>query len=293
MSIFNWKKNSDTVVKKKVETTIDGDYIYTYQDDVKGKEPGWRVNLREYRQEKDRFAHILSEVHGKPVNDISGLFRGCKNMSYAPEIPETIKYMSGAFENCSGLRRAPGIPKDVRDMRRAFAGCSSLMEPPMVSDTPAFISNMPLTIGCFEGCGFMKDFGDILIDEITDMSNGTYAGKIQMNNQAIGFHFRKHAMVEEYASALALTTKEMLGVILEDKTMNSQIAIDMLLAYSRYDELMPIIKEYATEATRRARIDLLEKFKGRIPEGYTFVTFLGDANACLLEGPGGQMMVLR
>lgn len=295
MSIFNFIKNKDknNAVEKKVETSIDGDYIYTYQDDVKGKEPGWRVSLREFRNEKDRFGPILSQVHDKPVNDISGLFHNCKNMTHAPVIPDTIKYMKGTFEGCTGLLTAPSIPQDVRDMRMAFAGCESLTAPPVVSDKPAFISNLPLTISCFEGCKFMKEFGDIKMIEITDLSNGTYSGKMEMNNQIFAFHYKRYTTNEEYATALVMVTKEMMGVIGEDVELNSQIATDMLMAYSRYDELMPIIKDYAAEATRLARIDLLEKFKGRIPEGYTFVTFLGNANACLLEGPQGQMMVLK
>lgn len=309
MSIL--KKEAE--LKNEVEA-VDGDYIYTYHENLSNREPGWSVRLN-VRADKETYGPILSEIQGKPVIDIAGLFHNCKNMTHSPLLPETLKYMNKTyadcaslekpplipdgviemqhtFDGCASLKQAPDIPQSVQDLTGAFAGCSALECQPMVANQPAFASNWQKTINCFAGCGFMQNNGDLVVPELVRIEAGTYAGKLKMGEMELCFHYQRSASENHYSTDMMLITMDMLSVINGQKPLNKQMVKDMLMAYARYDE----IYQLAYVLTEKIEIEeykkKLDSWRARIPQGYTCVSVLSEGKALLLENAAGEMMVL-
>ena len=80
------------------------DYDYVYED----QRDGWRVSLMD--KGKMKYTDILESICGKPIVDVSNLFKGCTKMVKAPNIPNGVKYMNHTFEGCSKLRYNINMP---------------------------------------------------------------------------------------------------------------------------------------------------------------------------------------
>ena len=120
--------------------------------DLKG---GYSSDTKEI--EASLLGSILKAAPDKMValkfgGNISGLtymaycFKGCTNLTQAPEIPVGVTNMNSCFEGCTGLTQAPAIPAGVTDMGRCFTDCEKLTQAPGI---PASVRNMSY---CFKGC---------------------------------------------------------------------------------------------------------------------------------------------
>ena len=93
----------------------------------------------------------LSEIMvatGKSVESISLLdcFYGCKSLTTAPVIPDSVTNMGRCFNNCTSLTTAPVIPNSVTSMGRCFYNCTSLTTAPVI---PNSVTEMGF---CFSRC---------------------------------------------------------------------------------------------------------------------------------------------
>ena len=80
---------------------MSGDYTYKfipYEGDY-----GWWVFVN--RTDKSTYSTIKNEIEGYPVISLNATFDSCINLTTAPVIPDTVKYMNGTFqyrENLTG-----------------------------------------------------------------------------------------------------------------------------------------------------------------------------------------------
>ena len=90
------------------------------------------------------------------VTSMNGTFYGCKSLTTAPKIPDTVTDMYQAFANCTSLTTAPALPSSVTNLSYTFYECSSLTEAPEI---PNSVTNMYIT---FSGCSSLT--GDLVIN---------------------------------------------------------------------------------------------------------------------------------
>ena len=123
------------------DTFTRGDYSYVYE---RCKE-GWVVSLASCRS-KTKYANILESICGKPIVDVSNLFKGCVKMVKAPNIPGGVKYMNNTFEGCSALRFNIHINNGVIATNYTYKDCISLEN---ASYIPSTVESMK---GMYSGC---------------------------------------------------------------------------------------------------------------------------------------------
>ena len=129
-------------IAQKGDTYEDEEYEYSINST-------WRINTVKDRH-KTSYGEMLSNIAGVDVTRMYFTFHSCKDMEYAPKIPNTITDMYSAFLNCDKLITAPEIPYGVTQMFQAFSGCSSLTTGPKLPDT---VKNMDST---FSYCYSLK-----------------------------------------------------------------------------------------------------------------------------------------
>ena len=94
---------------------------------------------------KETYGEILTELDGYPITHMLSTFKGCTNMTTAPEIPSTVIYMRNAFEGCTNLETYVGstapngdlsnyrIPDGLIDLDSGFKNCDSMEYAPKIS----------------------------------------------------------------------------------------------------------------------------------------------------------------
>ena len=129
------------------DTYEEGDYIYTYN---KGREYGtkWSVAINTKVTDKNRssYGEILSEVAGQPITSLYNTFSGCKSLTTASTIPNSVTNMCQTFRDCHSLTTAPAIPNSVTNMRDTFCNCYHLATAPDMSNANS-VKNMTYTFG--------------------------------------------------------------------------------------------------------------------------------------------------
>ena len=74
-----------------------GDYDYSYIN----SEDGWQAVARNNQQ--TTYENFLIEIAGKKLISLENCFYGCRNMTTAPEIPESVYNLDYAFAYCTSL----------------------------------------------------------------------------------------------------------------------------------------------------------------------------------------------
>ena len=80
------------------------------------------------------------------VTKVTGCFDSCTSLTQAPVLPESVTKMTGCFRDCTSLTKAPAIPKGVDDMKSCFASCINLTQAPAI---PEGVKDMSY---CFQNC---------------------------------------------------------------------------------------------------------------------------------------------
>lgn len=152
----------------KGDTYEEGDYVYTYNRSnsisynygtewsVAGKRLGVRTSC----------GKILSEIAGKPMNNMTATFENCRFLKTAPAIPNSVTDMDSAFSGCKSLATAPEIPSSVTNMKNTFWECSSLTTAPEI---PISVTDM---YGTFTNCTLLAEQTITIPASVTDL-NGT------------------------------------------------------------------------------------------------------------------------
>lgn len=162
-----------------------GDYIYIFDDEL----DGYRVMVKD--NTKATYQSIPAEVDGVPVVSLEQTFSGCKNLTTAPAIPNTIKSMYYTFYGCTSLTDISNItiPNGVTTVHSAFYGCTSLVDASHI----VFPESLTSIAWMFNGCTslekapvispYVKDMWSTFTNcsslETVDMSKAT--GVTEMN----------------------------------------------------------------------------------------------------------------
>ncbi len=124
-----------------------GDYKYTYLTSSNGWQVAINTNVTDTNQTS--YGAILESINGQPVTSLDSTFIGCKNMTVAPKIPDSVTSIRMAFVNCTALTVAPAIPVGVTNMHQTFYRCSALTTAPVIpssvdtmSDTFYYCTNL-------------------------------------------------------------------------------------------------------------------------------------------------------
>ena len=145
----------------KGDTYEYGDYIYTY-----AKSTGMNWNAKVKDTTKSSYGELLSEIAGKPMDDMNSTFEDCEFMTTAPKIPNSVSSMSWTFYFCESLTTAPTIPEGVRIMDFVFGECHSLKTAPEI---PSSVYNMEYAFGA---CIALS--GDITINASPSLYEGCF-----------------------------------------------------------------------------------------------------------------------
>ena len=114
--------------------------------------------------------YIYNEENGEflLVKSIDYLFYNCQELTYSPEIPDSVTSMGETFSGCTSLAQAPTIPDGVKDMSKTFSGCTSLTQAPEIPDS------VTIMMGTFSGCTSLTQAPEIP-DSVTNMIS-TFSG---------------------------------------------------------------------------------------------------------------------
>ena len=106
------------------------DYDNTYENN------GWTKHWTAvtYDKTKQQYGELLNMINGLPLTDLGCTYMDCKQMTTAPQIPETVKIMVGTYENCEKLEIGPSIPDSVTIAPSVFYKCKSLKTVGHISD---------------------------------------------------------------------------------------------------------------------------------------------------------------
>lgn len=140
-----------------------GDYCYTFAETEAGD--GWKVAVISKTQTE---YGAMEAPLGIAVLSMDSAFSGCKNMTKAPEIPNTVRFIESAYVGCTGLVEAPIIPEGITSMVRTFLGCTALETVPVI---PEGVTDLQAT---FQDCTAMKT-APVLPSTITHMAD-TFSG---------------------------------------------------------------------------------------------------------------------
>lgn len=137
-----------------------GEYIYIYND---GSEfaTNWHATVED--NTKTAYSDMLSEISGKPVDNLTYTFDLCENLQSAPYLSDNALDMFGTFSGCSSLTDIKKIPSKVTNMAMTFENCTALSIAP---DIPDGVTNMDST---FSGCIALLAAPDIP-NSVTNMS---------------------------------------------------------------------------------------------------------------------------
>lgn len=135
-----------------------GDYEYRYNYrwnvNVNKWESNWRNigwGVRVLDTSKTSYNKMLSTVNGQPVGLLFDTYFECKNMAYAPELPETAVELCGTFGNCTALRESPQIPEGVIFLGNVYQFCTSMTTIPEIPDSVEDIQSY-----LFYGCNSLR-----------------------------------------------------------------------------------------------------------------------------------------
>ena len=142
---------------------FNGDYVYIYSSSLNG----WDVQIASHiSRNKETYGPILQSVHGIPITSLSGTFQGCKSLTVAPKLPDTIITMCSAFKGCSSLVVPPNIPRDAEYMDFIFEDCTSLTKIPDFSHSS--VTNIDYG---FRGCTSLVNAPDFSkVDHYIDLT---------------------------------------------------------------------------------------------------------------------------
>ena len=118
-----------------------GDYIYF---NVSYGGSNWDAKVKNINQSS--YGELLSEIAGKPMDTMTRTFYGCRSLTTAPAIPQSVTDMRRTFYGCTSLTEAPRIPNSVINMVETFYFCTSLTTVPAI---PQSVTDMSYT---FYGC---------------------------------------------------------------------------------------------------------------------------------------------
>lgn len=93
-----------------------------------------------------KFNKLIDLSNFTQLQNLSNAFFGCKALTQAPTIPNSVTTMQGTFQGCSSLTTAPVIPQGVTNMASTFQNCTSLTQAPVI---PSGVTNMHST---FKDC---------------------------------------------------------------------------------------------------------------------------------------------
>lgn len=144
-------------------TVIFGDYEYRFNESYNGVENTWMINIqlngwgvRVRNINKRKFADMMAAIKKYPVVSCDYTFYQCQNLTLAPALPKTVKYMSGTFMGCEKLKSYIGsiesegnfanypFPDAVTSLDKTFYGCRMMFRPPIIPDN---VLSMRYTFG--------------------------------------------------------------------------------------------------------------------------------------------------
>ena len=143
---FPTPQNGDVYVKGDYEYR----YNYRWNVNVNGWEENWRNigwGVRVLDTSKTNYDKILSTVNGQPVGLLFDTYFECKNMVYAPELPETAVELCGTFGNCTSLKESPAIPEGVIFLGNVYQYCTSMTVLPSIPESVKDVQSY-LFYGC-------------------------------------------------------------------------------------------------------------------------------------------------
>ena len=154
-----------------------GDYRYLYKDEwcdscgdrceyyvsecgcpfMSYDDDGWSVEVLDMT--KSSYGQILDNINGKPVVSLRYTFSGCKQLTVAPTIPNTVKYLGSTFSSCEKLTKAPKIPEGTVYFSWTFSYCTALNDVSALGYCP----NITSMEGTFYKCTSLEDASPITI----------------------------------------------------------------------------------------------------------------------------------
>ncbi|PYG86553.1 Calx-beta domain-containing protein [Ruminiclostridium sufflavum DSM 19573] len=106
---------------------------------------------------------LPATINGNPVTVMSNTFKGCTDLTQAPELPNSVTNMEYAFSGCKGLMQAPQLPDGVTNMRYTFNNCTALTQAPVLPSSVTTINHT------FSSCTALLQLPEIP-NSVTDMN---------------------------------------------------------------------------------------------------------------------------
>ena len=155
------------------------------------------------------------------VNTLDTSFHECRNLVYAPQIPEGVTELYRTFMTCQRLVETPNIPNSVTKMDRTFMGCSKLTT---IKNLP---TNLTLLNSTFYGCTLLTEIPEISesIETFSECFSGctslvTWKQKKAISPIIYNSCFRSCSNLVNIISDEPYELKEWLTTIYNDSTSN-------------------------------------------------------------------------
>lgn len=91
---------------------------------------GWGVRVLD--KTKTDYEDILQTVNSKPIVMLVATFKGCRNLTKSPKLPDSTIWAQHCFYYCFSLEVAPKLPKSSEKINYMFAGCCNLTTAPKI-----------------------------------------------------------------------------------------------------------------------------------------------------------------
>lgn len=197
-----------------------GDYEYRYNKYIQqgswstySSMNGWGVRVLD--KTKTKYGEILDAINGANINNLSGTYRGCANLTDIDNLvfPNNVYSFSDTFFDCTSLTDVSGLvfPENVTGMNSTFFRCTNLksVNGLVIPENVIYLSET------FYGCTSLTDVSGLVIPANVSYMRRTFERCAKLRGT-----ITIHANPTNYDYCLSGTN---ISNILGDTTLKSKI----------------------------------------------------------------------